>query len=214
MEGLFAQLEPGALVIDRGSSEPASTQRLAGQATADGLAFVDAPVSGGVTKTRLGKLSIMVGGLAANRERAIEHLAPLGTRMIVVGPSGSGHAAKAPNNLLSATNLAAAAAIVTVARSFGIDATVMLDVVNSSTRRSQATAVKYPKHLLNGTFDCGFSLDLMLGAAITQYQSGPVTTPPDHQRLGTTTRPGPTDQHPQEQGSKGYLQGNGAFQLV
>ena len=214
MEGLFAQLEPGALLMDMGSSEPVSTQRLAGQATADGLAFVDAPVSGGVTKTRLGKLSIMVGGLAANRERAIEHLAPLGTRITVVGPSGSGHAAKAPNNLLSATNLAAAAAIVTVARSFGIDAMVMLDVVNSSTRRSQATAVKYPKHLLNGTFDCGFSLDLMLGVAITQYQSGPVTTPPDHQRLGTTTRPGPTGQHPQEQGIKGYLQGNGAFRLV
>jgi 3-hydroxyisobutyrate dehydrogenase len=178
VEGLFAQLEPGSLVIDMGSSEPTSTQRLAAQAAAAEIAFVDAPVSGGVTKAQLGELSIMVGGLPADRERAMAHLAPLGTRITVVGPSGSGHAAKALNNLLSATNLAAAAEILTVARSFGIDAAVMLDVVNSSTGRSQATEVKYSKHVLNGTFDSGFSLDLMLkDVAIAQALGAGMSTP-------------------------------------
>ena len=176
--GLFAQLEPGALLIDMGSSEPASTQRLAGQAAEAGLAFVDAPVSGGVAKARIGELSIMVGGLPADRERALAHLAPLGTSITLVGPSGSGHAAKALNNLLSATNLAAAAEIFTVARSFGIDAAVMVDVVNSSTGRSQATEVKYAKHVLNGTFSSGFSLDLMLkDVAIAQALGTGLSTP-------------------------------------
>lgn len=177
-EGLFAQLESGALMIDMGSSEPSSTQRLAERAAAVGLAFVDAPVSGGVAKARLGELSIMVGGLPADRERAMEHLALLGTHITVVGPSGSGHAAKALNNLLSATNLAAAAEIFTVARSFGIDAEVMVDVVNSSTGRSHATEVKYAKHVLNGTFDSGFSLDLMLkDVGIAQALSAGLSTP-------------------------------------
>lgn len=176
--GLFGQLEPGALVIDMGSSEPASTQKLAGQAAAAGFAFVDAPVSGGVAKARSGELSIMVGGLSADRDRAMEHLTMFGTLITMVGPSGSGHAAKALNNLLSATNLAAAAEIFTVARSFGIEASVMLDVVNSSTGRSQATEVKYGKHVLNGTFDSGFSLDLMLkDVAIAQALGTGLSTP-------------------------------------
>lgn len=178
VEGLFPQLGPGALVIDMGSSEPASTQRLAAQAAAAGIGFVDAPVSGGVAKATIGELSIMVGGLAADRERAMQHLAPLGTHITVVGPSGSGHAAKALNNLLSATNLAAAAEVFTVARTFGINAAVMLDVVNSSTGRSQATEVKYAKHVLNGTFDSGFSLDLMLkDVAIAQALGAGLSTP-------------------------------------
>ena len=178
VEALLAQLDPGALVIDMGSSEPASTQRLAAQAAAARIAFVDAPVSGGVAKASIGELSIMVGGITADRERAMEHLAPLGTRITVVGPSGSGHAAKALNNLLSATNLAAAAEIFTVARTFGIDAAVMLDVVNSSTGRSQATEVKYAKHVLNGTFDSGFSLDLMLkDVGIAQALGAGLSTP-------------------------------------
>lgn len=176
--GLLAQLEPGALVIDMGSSEPASTRNLAGQAAAVGVAFVDAPVSGGVAKARLGELSIMVGGHATDRDRAREHLEPLGTRITMVGPSGSGHAAKALNNLLSATNLAAAAEVFTVARTFGIDAAVMVDVVNASTGRSQSTEVKYPQHVLNGTFDSGFSLDLMLkDVAIAQALGAELSTP-------------------------------------
>ncbi|MBB5639884.1 NAD(P)-dependent oxidoreductase [Cryobacterium roopkundense] len=182
---LFVQLEPGALVVDMGSSEPHSTQRLAGEAAAAGIAFVDAPVSGGVAKARVGELSIMVGGAAADRERSMEHLAPLGTSITQVGPSGSGHAAKALNNLLSATNLTAAAEIFTVARTFGIDAAVMLDVVNSSTGRSQATEVKYAKHVLNGTFDSGFSLDLMLkDVAIAQALGAGLSTPITDKTVG------------------------------
>jgi hypothetical protein len=83
------------------------------------------------------------------------------------GPAGSGHAAKALNNLLSATNLAAAAEILTVAASVGIAPATMLQVINGSTGRSQATEVKYPRHVLTGTFDSGFAMDLMS----TQSQS-------------------------------------------
>ena len=78
------------------------------------------------------------------------------------GPSGAGHAAKALNNLLSATNLAAAAEVLCVAQRSGIRPEVMVEVLNSSTGRSQATEVKYPQHILTGSFASGFEMDLML----------------------------------------------------
>ncbi|MFC7404610.1 NAD(P)-dependent oxidoreductase [Georgenia alba] len=160
--GLLGRLEPGGLVIDMSSSEPDSTQRLAAAAAERGVGYVDAPVSGGVAKAVSGELSIMVGGAGADVDRAMTHLQPMAGAITRVGPSGAGHAAKALNNLLSATNIAAAAEVLAVAGRFGIDPAVMIDVVNASTGRSQASEVKYPRHILTGTYDSGFAFDLMV----------------------------------------------------
>lgn len=161
-DGLLSRLSPGTLVIDMGSSEPASTRRLHAVAKERGLGYVDAPVSGGVAKAETGELAVMVGGETADVEAALPHLQPMGTNLVPVGPPGAGHAAKALNNLLSATNLAAAAEVLCVAQQAGIEPEVMVRVLNSSTGRSQATEVKYPKHVLPGTFASGFEMDLML----------------------------------------------------
>ncbi len=188
--GLLNKLLKGALVIDMGSSEPASTKVLARQAADLGISYVDAPVSGGVAKATTGELSIMVGGAIADAERAVEHLAPLGTQILTVGPAGSGHAAKALNNLLSATNLSAAAEVFTIAKNFGIEADVMVEVINASTGRSQATEVKYPKHVLTGAFDSGFAMDLMLKDLAIAHElssSAGLTTPITDQTVTTLT---------------------------
>ena len=161
-DDLLAHLSPGTLVIDMGSSEPASTRRLSDLASQKGLQYVDAPVSGGVAKATTGELSIMVGGEPAAVQSAMTHLEPMGANIVHVGPSGAGHAAKALNNLLSATNLAAAAEVLCVAQRSGIRPEVMVEVLNSSTGRSQATEVKYPQHILTGSFASGFEMDLML----------------------------------------------------
>lgn len=161
-EGLLARLRQGTLVIDMGSSEPSSTRHLAEVAAGLGLHYVDAPVSGGVAKATTGELAIMVGGDRVGVDLAQPHLAPLGRNVVIVGPPGAGHAAKALNNLLSATNLAAAAEVLCVAQSAGIEPEVMVEVLNTSTGRSQATEVKYPQHILTGTFASGFEMDLML----------------------------------------------------
>ena len=188
--GLLARLSPGALVIDMGSSEPASTRGLAEQARRRDVGFVDAPVSGGVAKAGTGELSIMVGGAPEDVERARPHVEPLGSTVVVVGRSGAGHAAKALNNLLSATNIAAAAEVLTVARTFGIAPDVMVDVLNSSTGRSQATEVKYPRHVLTGRYDSGFAMDLMLkdlsiARALAREQGA--TTPVTDAAFGAAT---------------------------
>ncbi|RYU13729.1 NAD(P)-dependent oxidoreductase [Nocardioides iriomotensis] len=161
-DGVLDTLAPGALVVDIGSSVPASTRRLAALAAQRGIGYVDAPVSGGVARAETGELAIMVGGEPDHVRAARPHLEPLGTTIVPVGPAGSGHAAKALNNLLSATQLAAAAEVLSVAQRAGIEPAVMLDVLNSSTGRSQATEVKYPRHVLTGTFASGFELELMV----------------------------------------------------
>lgn len=160
--GLINRLSPGSMIIDMGSSEPASTTDLAGEAGRRRVHYVDAPVSGGVARAITGELAIMAGGTdeAVNAARPL--LDSMGTSVVHVGPSGTGHAAKALNNLLSATNLAAAAEVICAAASAGIAPHVMVDVINNSTGRSQATEVKYPKHILTGSFDSGFAMDLML----------------------------------------------------
>lgn len=159
---LFARLRPGALVIDMGSSEPSSTRALAATAAELGIAYVDAPVSGGIAKAETGELTIMVGGEEHAVARAMPHLRTVGASIVHVGPAGAGHAAKALNNLVSATNIAAATEAVTVAKHFGIEPATMVEVLNASTGMSQATQVKFPQHILTGAYGSRFAYDLML----------------------------------------------------
>lgn len=160
--GLLNELPKGSLIIDMGSSVPSSTQILSAEAAERSIDYVDAPVSGGVAKAITGELSVIVGGSPDAVARAMPHLGPLAAVITHVGPSGAGHAAKALNNLLSATNIAAAAEVISAAERLNIDPERMVAVLNASTGRSQASEVKYPKHILTGTFDSGFAMDLML----------------------------------------------------
>lgn len=161
-DSLLKKLEPGTLVIDMSSSKPSSTRKLAQKAEECGILYADAPVSGGTVRAQSGELAIMLGGSPEAAAAAQQHLAPMAGSIIETGPSGSGHAAKALNNLLSATNLTAAAEILCVAEVNGISPETMINVINSSTSRSQASEYKYPNHILTGTFDSGFAMDLML----------------------------------------------------
>lgn len=161
-DGVFGQLAPGALVIDMSSSEPESARSLAATAASQGIDFVDAPVSGGVARAVTGELAIMAGGSSESFARAKPILSLMGASLHHVGAAGAGDAAKALNNLLSATNIAAAAEVLSAATRFGIEPAAMLAVINASTSRSQASEVKYTKHILPGTFDSGFAMELML----------------------------------------------------
>lgn len=161
-ESLFASLSPGTLIIDMSSSRPESTQLLAEEAKGHGFSYVDAPVSGGRARALTGDLAIMVGGEPAAKRRARPILETLGASVVDTGLSGTGHAMKALNNLLSATGLLAACEVLVAGSRFGLDPQVMLDVLNSSTGRNHATEVKMEKFVLSRAFDAGFALDLMV----------------------------------------------------
>jgi 3-hydroxyisobutyrate dehydrogenase len=160
--GLLDALRPGSLVVDMSSCRPASTVMLAARALERDIAFVDAPVSGGVSRATTGELSIMVGAADDDFATVLPLLEQMGKDVTHVGPPGAGHAMKALNNLLSAIGLVAASEVLSVGSAFGLDPRVMLQVLNGSTGRNHATEVKMEKFVLSRAFDSGFSLRLMV----------------------------------------------------
>lgn len=150
-----------AVVIDMSSSEPLRTQRNAKIAAEAGVQLLDAPVSGGVGGAEAGTLTVMVGGdtgLVATHRELLENLG----RVVHVGDVGSGHAAKALNNLLSAIHMWATSEAVVIGERFGVRPDVLLDVVNGSSGRSGSSETKWPKFILTESYNSGFSARLML----------------------------------------------------
>ena len=125
------------------------------------MALLDAPVSGGVRRAVDGSLSIMVGGAAADLERARPVFGAMGKTITLCGPAGAGHALKALNNYLSAAGLVAMCEALVVGESFGLDPGTMVDVFNTSTGKSNATEVKGRQFVVSRSFSAGFTTALM-----------------------------------------------------
>ncbi|MCE3551408.1 NAD(P)-dependent oxidoreductase [Pseudonocardia sp. RS11V-5] len=189
--GVLAALPGGTLVVDMGSSEPEATRRIAELAAKSGVAYVDAPVSGGVSGARAGSLTIVAGGADADVARARPLLEVLGSRVLHVGPAGAGDAVKALNNLLSATHLLVTSEAMLVARRFGLDVGQVLDAINTSSGRSGSTEKKWPDFIVPETYDSGFGLRLMvkdMGIAVALAESTGVPSPLSHDALALWKR--------------------------
>ena len=149
-----------ALIIDMSSSHPDDSRALARRLSEVGLAFVDAPVSGGVARARTAELMIMAGGTETAFTAALPVLSCMG-RPVHLGAAGCGHAMKALNNYVSAAGLIASFQALAAARDSGITPDRFLEVINGSTGRNNTTQVKIDKFVLSGSYDSGFALALM-----------------------------------------------------
>ena len=156
-----AALRAGTLVVDMSSSVPTRTRDLATRLADRGLRFVDAPVSGGVRGAIAGRLAILAGGEQADLDQLAPVFAPLASTVIVVGPVGSGHAAKALNNLVSAATMSVTVEALRLGARFGISPAIMTEVLNSSSGRSNTSENKVGQFMISGTFASGFALQLM-----------------------------------------------------
>ena len=165
-----AGLSAGALLIDMGSSAPTGTRALGEALAGRGIEVVDAPVSGGVERAVAGTLAIMAGGEAPAIARCRPLFQAMGARLFETGGLGSGHAMKAINNLVSGAGLVAAAEGLLIGARFGLDPGVMVDVMNASTARNNATENKFRQLVLSRGFDAGFTLELMLKDIATAIQ--------------------------------------------
>jgi len=159
---LLAGLRPGSIVIDMTSGQPAVTQALAERVKAVGSVMIDAPVSGGVSRAKTGQLAIMVGGEAEVIERVRPVLEAMGTSILPCGAVGAGQAMKALNNLVSAGGFLIGIEALLIGSKFGLDAGLMVDVLNASTGMNNSTQKKFRQFVLSRSFDSGFSLDLMV----------------------------------------------------
>ncbi|MBA5706841.1 NAD(P)-dependent oxidoreductase [Pseudomonas fulva] len=122
-QGVAAGGRQGQLLVDFSSLEPGATREMAAQLGAlCGMAWLDAPVSGGTAGAQAGTLAIMVGGEEADLARARPVLEVLGQRVTHMGGVGAGQVTKACNQMIVACNALVIAEVIALAERSGVDA--------------------------------------------------------------------------------------------
>jgi len=159
--GILALAAPGATIIDTTTADAESTRELAALARRSGSVLLDAPVSGGPGGALRGELTMFLGGSAGDVEAARPVLAAMGTKLFHIGETGAGNIAKIVNNLLTAAQLLTAGEAFRMAEAAGVRTEQLLDAVNAGSGRSGVTLFNYPRRILSGTFDSGFTMQLM-----------------------------------------------------
>lgn len=150
-----------SILIDMSSSDPRETKNLGKILKSKNIKFIDAPVSGGVSRAKTGDLMIMTGGFEDEINLVKDLLSVMG-QVQIAGPLGSGHAIKALNNYVSAAGLIASFEALATARSFGINPDNFLKIINGATGKNNTTEVKLNKFVISERFNSGFALDLMV----------------------------------------------------
>jgi 3-hydroxyisobutyrate dehydrogenase-like beta-hydroxyacid dehydrogenase len=129
---------------------------------AKNIVQLDSPVSGGVGGAEKGTLAVMVSGPRADFEAIKSALAVIGKTFFIGEKPGSAQTMKLTNNLLSATAMVATCEAVTIGVKSGLDAHVMIDVINAGSGMNTASRDKFPRSVLPRSFDFGFATGLMV----------------------------------------------------
>lgn len=158
-QGAAAGLRPGSVVIDFSTIAPATSQSLAARLAAQGVAYLDAPVTGGTEGARAGTLSVLVGGAAAALERVRPLLAVVGGRISHLGPVGAGQQAKAVNQVLVAGSYAAVAEAMALGQRLGLPMDQVCEALAAGAAGSWCLEHR-AANMLAGHFPLGFRLAL------------------------------------------------------
>jgi 3-hydroxyisobutyrate dehydrogenase-like beta-hydroxyacid dehydrogenase len=168
--GLIRRLRPGQTVVDLSTITHSTTTVVARALSANGIAFLDAPISGMEARAVDGTLTVMCGGEREVFDRVKPFLDCIGNKILFMGPAGSGQLTKLINQLLFDINAAALAEILPMAVKLGLDPDLVGEVVNSGTGRSYASEFFVPR-ILRGHFLDGYPMahaykDLVSGAEL------------------------------------------------
>jgi 3-hydroxyisobutyrate dehydrogenase len=170
-QGILEGARKGLIIIDMSTIAPTMSRALAEKAAAQGVHFLDAPVSGGLQGAVNGTLTIMVGGEQQVFEQARPVLEAMGKQenIFYVGPVGSGEVVKLVNNILCGAIAAAIAESFVLGVKAGADVDTMAKIIGVSTGASWQLANQFPLRAFNGSFQPGFMTDLLykdLGLAL------------------------------------------------
>ncbi len=135
-DSVLKGLQPGALVIDFGTSLPASTIRLAAFAEAQGARYIDAPLGRTPSHALEGKLNIMAAGPESDFKRAEPVLKDLGENVFHVGPLGAGHTLKLINNFFAMTTACAMSEAFAMADQAGLPREKLYEVMSAGPLKS------------------------------------------------------------------------------
>lgn len=158
-DGAFTGMKD-AIFVDHTTVSAAVTRELSAIATAQGLGFVDAPVSGGQAGAENGVLSVMCGGTQADYDRAEPVIAAYARICRRLGESGAGQLAKMMNQIAIAGLVQGLAEALAFGEKAGLDGAAVVEVISQGAAGSWQMANRH-KTMLEGKFDHGFAVDWM-----------------------------------------------------
>ena len=156
--GVLEGAASGSVVIDMSSIAPASSQKIAAGCEAQGVDFLDAPVSGGEPGAISGTLAIMVGGKKDVYDKYVDVFAPMGNATFC-GDYGAGNTTKLANQIMVAINIAAVGEALVLAKKAGLDPNVVFEAVKGGLAGSNVLNAKGPM-MIAGNFNPGFRIRL------------------------------------------------------
>lgn len=147
-------------VINLGTTGSIVSKQMTGALHSRSIAYLDAPVSGGTPNAQAGTLAVMVSGARMQFERVKTVLDRLGTTVEFVGAEpGSAQTLKLINNLLSTTAFLVTGEALVMGVKAGLDPETMLRVINAGSGRNSATVDKFPRAVLDRSFNSGSLVD-------------------------------------------------------
>ena len=159
--GAASGMRRGCLAIDMSTIAPSASVNIGDRLQADGIGFVDAPVTGSRPKAEDGTLTIMCGGSKEDFERARPVLEAMGKLIVHVGPQGHGSTVKILNNTTAAVNALAVAEALVAAKAAGVDPEKLREVMAAGSGGSAMLDLKAGP-MLEHDFEPLFKLAHML----------------------------------------------------
>lgn len=157
--GLAENAKQGTLLIDMSSISTTDSIEINEGLKSKGFRMIDAPVSGAFTGALEGKLAIMVGGEEADVKDAMPVLSCMGSKIVHIGPAGSGCTCKLANNIIIANNLAAVCEAMMFAKKAGCDLSKVFEVISAGFAGSTAMNSQVPR-MLSQNYEPGFTIKL------------------------------------------------------
>jgi 2-hydroxy-3-oxopropionate reductase len=159
--GVFETVREDSVIVDMSTIAPAVARDLAAKAALQGVAMLDAPVSGGEIGAINASLSVMVGGDARALDRVRPVLNAVGNpeRVVYIGSSGAGQVCKACNQICIGGALASVSEAFAVARKAGVDPAKVREALLGGFAASRVLDV-HGERILNGNYVPGFKTKL------------------------------------------------------
>lgn len=156
-DGLLAGIKPGAVLVDFGTSIPASTKKIGADLVAKGAGMIDAPLGRTPAHAKDGLLNIMAAGDQATFDKVQPVLKDQGENVFYLGALGAGHTTKLINNFMGMTTVCAMSQAFAVAELAGVDRQQLFEIM--STGPSNSPFMHFCKnYAVDGVSDLGFSI--------------------------------------------------------
>lgn len=156
-DGILAGIREGAVLVDFGTSIPASTRKIGADLAPKGAGMVDAPLGRTPAHARDGLLNIMAAGERQWFDKVRPVLEQQGENVFHLGPLGSGHVTKLINNFMGMTTVCAMSQAFAVAARAGVDGQQLYDIMSAGP--SNSPFMRFCKnYAVDGVSDLGFSI--------------------------------------------------------